>query len=321
MRVLLKLFCIAVCLCCIGVSYATADKVVFPWMVKSQDVASLISIAHQGSDSDQLTFSYIYKQTIQNKPQEDCDEVSFSVNNLANRITSFDASGKFNNGYPIWSDWTGSTSGGGKKLSLPVTSPRRFALTVSSDGLLYGEAMVVDVPNGAAWGYMAFPVSDNATGTDNSTAVEMGEVWSPIIVKPNFYTKLFIAPHGAKGEVDSSYKVKAVLAIDPNGDVPGVTLADGTFVGTTKEIVIRGTGGIDIKDFFSEASWSLIKSSEQAFWGFLVFRPDEDGPAPHGVYAAKLEYAIGSGKVTQNAQIEGTFNNLVVLDTKPKKVN
>src|SRR4030065_1739607 len=86
----------------ITVKFARADAILFPWVVKSQSVSTIISVANTAgiggtyeyqSIPFRLHYQYWYKLTTANSNTETCTNHSFNQDTSKNDVVSFDAAG------------------------------------------------------------------------------------------------------------------------------------------------------------------------------------------------------------------------------------
>jgi hypothetical protein len=203
---------------------AQADSVLFPWIVKSTAISTLVSVVNTASTdpsvapfvgSPQLHWSYYYKDDgaggVDNSQTASCQDLNFKMTTSAMDIVTVDASGNMGSvdpGLPMWGDLN-NVLAPGVLASLTAPGDRRAFLLVdnntpylavqgwNADGTLYGEAMVVEIATGAAWGYVAYN-SGGPFGDDGN--------WNPFI--PPF-------PDGQNGFVSFSN------SLDAHGEVIG----------------------------------------------------------------------------------------------------
>jgi hypothetical protein len=225
------------------VKNAQADQLLFPWIVKSNTVSTIISVVNTAGSNlgwnylgvdQQLHFQYWYKiatdtgtaasQTIP------CTNQSFKRPTSKDDLVVFDASANINDGKALFGD---SVRYGDQSFKLSAAGPVRAFLIVdndtpfftntetNADGTLYGEALVLELGGGAAWGYIAYNASGNSNATQqtspawfydgldalgeviggNGSAVEpigstgIGEV-SPVVLQPTqtLTTRFFMTP-------------------------------------------------------------------------------------------------------------------------------
>lgn len=174
------------------VKNAQADQLLFPWIVKSATVSTIISVVNTSGSNlgwnyqgvDQLLhYQYWYKVTTANGQTEACTNQSFKRPTSKDDLVIFDASANITDGKPLFGD---TVRYGDQSFKLSAESPRRAFLLVDNDtpyytvnninldGTLYGEAMVLEISGGAAWGYIAY----NASGGGGSTRSQT----SPVIM-------------------------------------------------------------------------------------------------------------------------------------------
>jgi len=185
----------------VAVKDAKADALMFPWVTKSDSVSTIISVVNTAGAPFggvyqisgipiTLHYQYIYKNTTDYDPAKastwlltTCLENDFSRPTSMNDIVTFDASGKINGGKPMFDD---TATGIDASLYADarfdigdgVPGPRRAYLLVDNnnnflhgvDNTLYGEAIVMEVNGGGAWGYIAYNASG---GTGETQAVPL----------------------------------------------------------------------------------------------------------------------------------------------------
>lgn len=158
----------------VAVKDAKADAIMFPWIVKSDTVSTLVSIVNTcgpigtyggGLLNLELHYEYWYKVTNANGQTEICQPHSDKLPTSKDDIITFDTSCNINNGEALFGD---PSPYGGASFCLNEPSPRRAFLLVdnntpayllngvNADGTLYGEAIVMEIQSGAAWGYSAY---------------------------------------------------------------------------------------------------------------------------------------------------------------------
>ena len=220
----------------VAVKDAKADAIMFPWIVKSDTVSTLVSIVNTcgpigtygaGLINLELHYEYWYKVTNANGQTEICQPHSDKIPTSKDDIITFDASCNINNGEALFGD---PSPYGGASFCLNEPSPRRafllvdnnvpaFSLNgVNADGTLYGEAIVMEIQAGAAWGYIAYNAwttgqtdaqSDEIyfydgfdvngeviEGTNNNADVGASNEWTQTVLMPPdvISTRMFITP-------------------------------------------------------------------------------------------------------------------------------
>lgn len=170
------------------VGTAQADEILFPYLVSSATVTTLVSTMNAAGSffgqaaPTELHYRYWYKNggDAENNAAE-CDEVNLPLPSSANDIVTFDAGGVYakDNLNILFEDVTKSTLPKGNNQgygSIPfgllagVTLPVRSFLVVDNNDFfgfdnneffrtgesLAGEAIILEFVNGAAWGYSAY---------------------------------------------------------------------------------------------------------------------------------------------------------------------
>lgn len=168
---------------------AKADAILFPWVTKSTSVSTLITVVNTAGIAAPgvysvsgipllLHYEYHYKASTDNVQTEVCNEYDFTRPTSKDDIVTFDAAGNINGGKPLFNDNANNIPYGpsGFDMGVGVAGPRRAYLLVDNntgalsgntgvppltspvnyDGTLYGEAMVLEMNGGSAWGYIAY---------------------------------------------------------------------------------------------------------------------------------------------------------------------
>jgi hypothetical protein len=152
---------------CLGLLFSvsvSADTLLFPIIaVNVPNVTTIVSVVNDSDAAARLRYIYRYKQSLsagQPNLAGTCDTNAFNRNTYDNDVVSFDASGTFNGGNALFGD--NDTYGG--SFALGQSGPNRAYLLVThanaggvrvnvADNMaLSGEAVVLDVAAGAAWG-------------------------------------------------------------------------------------------------------------------------------------------------------------------------
>lgn len=169
----------------VGMSPAQADEILFPYIVTSGTVTTLVSAINYADigavyfSANQLHYRYWYKNgTNAENNTATCAEVDRAYPSSANDIVTFDVSEQFagNNLGILFEDTKvstlpfGNNSGYGNAsfaLLKGLTTPVRAFLVVdnndaangvaaSTAASVAGEAIILEFQNGAAWGYQAY---------------------------------------------------------------------------------------------------------------------------------------------------------------------
>jgi len=319
---------------------AQADSVLLPWIVKDNAISTIVTLVNtadpvrKGSGYKvRFHILYKYKNTTANGQLEGCQEYDFCVPTSYNDILVFDAAGNFNNGAPLFGD---TTVQGVKyavnpsSFALPVDGPRRAFLIATNEiyrseacgaaneagpeGTIYAEAMVVDIANGAAWGYDGYNpndpgnatnfesslnFNDNETGTDalgQVVASDRGEAAFLTIMPPSvFTTKLFVTPInpadvGGMGLLQAQLVAGVQLYCDlaifnsrddsiSHKDIPGMFDYDERCLSFN---VVKGvvcTDASEISHYISEGVWNVFRNTKAEGWAYLaLIDPDQIVP-------------------------------------------
>lgn len=171
------------------VKNAQADQLIFPWITKSSAVSTIVSVVNTAGSSlgwnyqgiDQLLhYQYWYKVSTANGQTEVCTNQSFKRPTSKDDLVIFDAAANISDGKPLFGD---TARYGDQSFKLSADGPRRAFLIVDNDtpffttyginldGTLYGEAMVLEIAGGAAWGYIAYNPSGNSSANSQTAPV------------------------------------------------------------------------------------------------------------------------------------------------------
>lgn len=329
---------------------AQADSVLLPWIVKDSSLSTLVTVVNTFDPTPRKVrfhLLYWYKRTTDNRQTETCEEVDFCVPTSYNDIIVFDAAGNFNGGSPLFGDTAVQgvkyTTVQGTSLALPVAGPRRAYLIITNEAYtnevcgaadvvgnedsIYAEAMVVDIKNGAAWGYDGYnPRNVDTTAplwwanfADNSTAPtdalgqivasDKGEFAFLTILPPDvgITTKLFVTPIGTNMFLNGNNRVVSKLYCSLDG-LGGMYDYDERCISfdTVKEVVCTDASTID--HYVSSGAWTIFKNTKAEGWAYL-YLPNVAGSTRQAAIG-KLEYSIGAASFDGN-RISAAINNFI----------
>lgn len=344
---------------------AQADSVLLPWVIKDKAISTIITLVNS-QDPTQLRTQgkvrfhllYWYKKTTNNGQTEECEEVDFCVPTSYNDILVFDAAGNFNGGSPLFGDTavqgTKYTTVQGTSLALPVDGPRRafliatneiyttencgFPYTYGNDQTIYAEAMVVDIANGAAWGYDGYnPRNAPAEGPywfydDGAGRDALGQIIASnhdeyaylTIMPPSvFTTKIFVTP--VDNDTDFNMWRGDLLAVsklycDINAGLGGMYDYDERCISfdTVKPVICTDASTID--HYVSSGAWTIFYNTKAEGWAYLYlpnaryFDPvkEKDYYPSRQAAVGKLEYSLGTASFDGN-KISAAINNFIWL--------
>jgi len=323
----MKKVSLALAVACVLVwsAFAQADTILFPWVVKDSAISTVISLVNTFDPDDtdldcsnvRFHLIYLYKKSTANEQLEKCDEFDFCEPTSFNDILVFDAAANFNNGAPLFGDTGGGsvtydTVQANDSLALPVDGPRRAFLLVNNecytsehcgggndtpDGTLYGEAMVVDISNGAAWGYRAYnPYDedlwlnffDNEVDPADLPQDAYGEVLDGqdeitrlVIQPPNvFTTKIFVTPIAPNDScVDDGTSVNqwrgdlivsSSLYCDDNTTFTGLFDMDENCISFDKKKTVVCTDASTLDHYVSNGAWLTFVNTGGPGWAWFA---------------------------------------------------
>ena len=293
---------------------AKADTVLFPVIaVNYPNVTTIVTVTNQGPTSGYLKYIYSYKPPfIGGSPNYSggCGVVPFVMPTWAPDVVSFDASGAIGGGQALYND----PDNYGGAFDIAVSGPSRSyllvtnsnstgdRLNVGSTGSLSGEAIIMDIFAGAAWGYKAVndPSREDYTFTSANllTSLEPGDAPRFAFFPPAIWTtRFFVTPIGADMyAVDLTTTIALYRA---NPFVYGIYGRGANAYSFYVPQFVRCTAAVDLRDLMDSTAWAGIYYT--GGWGRLGI---VSGSA---AYIYKLEYVVN------NYAYGGTNNNAYQL--------
>ncbi|MBM4140023.1 MAG: hypothetical protein FJ242_00785 [Nitrospira sp.] len=338
----------------VAVKDAKADALLFPWIVKSSQVSTLVSVVNTAEKDpgvlpmEVLHYQYWYKKSTANTQTEACDNISFKRPTSKDDIVTFDAAGNINGGKALFNDpgagtWKGGPSYGTQSFKLNVESPRRAFLIVDNntpalalsdtnvDGTLYGEAMVVELVGGAAWGYIAYNPSGGETEDQNARVrfgdmldvlgevIGIDETTQTVLLPPDtIITRFFMTPISdeywvAPNQRAGNLNTRIQLCLDPTQTggctQGGIYDNDEGKIDFEKKKDIVCTSADDLVKLMTEASYNTFKATGGQGWSYIITLPgtlhdDFD------MIIGKLELTT-TGVTIDGKTVPGTLNNFL----------
>ena len=181
---------------------ASADAIMFPWVVRSADVTTVVSVVNTAETeaealglpfhNNKIHIEYWHKLTTANDQEEICTEYNYEATSSKDDMVTWDIGGHFNGGLPMFND-TSNEVIGVPDMTLAVADPRRAFLLVDNnteslncieprgactakDGTIYGEAIVVEHKTGAAWGYIAYNAAGGLKVDDSDQNLDFSDL-------------------------------------------------------------------------------------------------------------------------------------------------
>lgn len=321
MKFTLKIWTVLLCFILILGSFtlAKADTILFPVVVSNYpNVITIISVNNFGGPSDSTDLLYIYSSKaafVGSTPNYfgGCSVDTAVLPTWVPDLVSFDASGAFNSGYALFNDpddyggpFTPGFAGPTRAYLLVTNSTSGGSrVDVGHEWSLGGEAIVMDIMTGAAWGYTALndynreDFSFYSSGVAN--VLEAGWLKRFSFFPPSEWTtKFFITPIGTSMEsVDSTTTVR-ILGYG-GWDSGSITDRGDTTYNFDVSQLVRCTAAVNLSDLMDSTAWAGIYYS--GGWGWLEV---ESGDS---TVVYKLEYVIN------NPTYGGTNNNAYILST------
>jgi hypothetical protein len=299
-------------------SIAKADTILFPVIAVNQpNVTTIVSVFNlTGTTSSHLHYIYRDKASLVGSLPNytgSCGSQSFTRNTLDSDLVSFDASGVFNGGNALFNDpntYNGafSMSGtGARRAYLLVTNSNASGtrVDVGDNQALGGEAIIMDIATGAAWGYRAI----NDTAREDYTFTQAGVVtaiqgygldckWFSFFPPNEWTTKLFVTPIGSNM---NSANIATTFSLW-NLDFDGLITRGGTVVNSSNILDVTCTGVVSLVDMLDATALAAVQNI--GGWTWIC---EESFTNPIIVY--KLEYVVS------NPTYGGTNNNGYLLST------
>lgn len=326
-----------------------ADVAMFPYVVNSPTVTTLVSIVDTGSatngydqsgatGSGRLHWRLNYKAGANaTNNTATCQEVNYYLPSSPNDIQTVDLGGVFGsatkgvlfNDASSNNDWNaGTTNNINYMLGKAAGATQRGVLFVhnadaSTTQTLYGEAMVLDFSTGAAWGYQALlnnGTANIAGNFDFSAQATNAAGSAPDIVTfmptGETTTRIFVTPVNSGGSMLDTHGASILGWDNLNARV---TLATGTGVAYDRdENLVSGSvpnnvvcvGAVDVTQMMTSGAAAALANGG---WGTLAISPGTlTGATPTvNAVATKLEFNT-TGKLNGQA-IPGTFNNGFIM--------
>lgn len=249
----------------VAVEKASADSILFPWVVKSQTVTTLISVVNTSGlptissgnfscllpgHGPSLHYQYWYKG---DNVTGGCLSQDTTAPTSENDLVTFDAAGIIGGGNAVFND---PTDYGDLSMSAAPVPSRAFLIVDNNQpctdrfhASLYGEAVVIQLTAGAAWGYVAYNASRGEADEDEAMFFSdendmQGEVLrsprggdglsgffdaeaTPAVIYPlsAFKTKFFMTPanYYAFGQRFGGANARLQLCMDPSPVNTGTT--------------------------------------------------------------------------------------------------
>lgn len=321
---------------------AKADAILYPWIVKNKGtVSTLISVVNTAGDPSadfdyQLHYQYWAKEWTGPGSQLGlCEHLSFKRPTSKDDIVTFDAAGFINDGKPLFND---STPYGGQSFSLPTRRPvepveRGFLIVdnntpalvakgVNLDGTLYGEAMVLEIAGGAAWGYIAYNSDDGVAGNQTDPVCfedgldSLGEVigttemTQTVLLPPDVgIARFFMTPidksvvcNQRKGDITSSVQ----LVYRSNGvTYGGIYDNNENPIDFGKVKYIKCTSADNLEELMTDDAYAYFRNTGGQGWSYIKVYGND-------MVIGKLEFTT-TGVTIDGTAIPGTLNNFVWL--------
>jgi hypothetical protein len=150
-------------------SAAQADQILFPYLVRSDTVTTILSVINGADGPNEL--HYRYYNTDGAAAGGACQETDYDQNSSPNDIVTFDISGTFGDDLGVLFE-----SGDDSQINAQyrknfalfknIKPIRAYALVDNnveadfSGESIHGEALILEFVNGASWGYHAYNAAE-----------------------------------------------------------------------------------------------------------------------------------------------------------------
>lgn len=296
-------------------SIAKADTLLFPVIsINQPNVTTIVSVTNESSAATSLTYIYRVKDSLVGGSPNitgTCSAIAFTRPTYYRDLVSFDASGSLNSGDALFGD----TDVYGGSFDMGLTGPRRAYLLVThsdasgtrvdvgNDTILFGEAILMDIMYGAAWGYKAINSTDSEDYTFTDTGVQNAIKFGShnyrgfsFFPPDEWTTKFFVTPIGLNMNTSN---LTSIVRLSTTLHVYNRTGTEYSF--TVPEFSPTCTAAIDLNDMMDSTTRSAVGSTG----GFSRLCFQSSVP----VIAYKLEYVVN------HSTYGGTNNNGYLLST------
>lgn len=325
MRVIALLF-VLVLLCSLGTfSPAKADTILFPVIAVNQpNVTTIISVwTRPGTSTGYLHYIYRTKCAIvgcgvSGTPNYSgsCASQGFTRNSFDSDLVSFDASGVLNGGNALFNDpntYNGTFDMGGsgaRRAYLLVTHSDASGtpVTVGEPLSIGGEAMIMDIATGAAWGYRG--VNDYSTENYNfnyigdgggvTNALSFFFRWFQFLPPNEWTTKFFITRLG--NNMDTA-NISATVSLNRSGG-RGAYNRGGSLYTFSTQVDLQCTAAVNLTDLLDSTTLAAMQNT--GGWAWF----SNESYASGSILVYKLEYVVN------NPTYGGTNNNGYLLSSE-----
>jgi len=277
----------------VGMNAAQADEILFPNLVASSSVTSILSVIN---DDDYTVPDLHYRYYYQASNGTPCAEANYKQPTSKNDVVTFDVGGVFGDSKGVLFEPASTKAKYDKSFAIfkNVKPVRAFAIVDNNDAFfagqgIEGEAFLIEFTQGSVWGYQAYNAADIvgwqngnvvvANPYDFSDRVENnGEVLVPtpaggdpdnygvpIAVMPwsgNVQTALFITPV-ATNQLNGSLKATVGLAVnDPSNPAPDVMYdRDENPYSGAKLATVTCVGRVNVPSLVSTATQQFLENT------------------------------------------------------------
>lgn len=333
------------------VSMVKADALLFPYVVTSPTVASIISVVNKDTDG-RLFLEYFTKINLAHD-SECTSSGRTEVGSGQNDVVSFEANGRFVGpapastiGGPLFND-PGSNAGYAGDdftMGLPGTTTRAYLVVDDGDSNgedLYGEAIILETVGGAAWGYIAFNAANDSSSSptfDSDASSPAGVIndvhgealdagnntdGAPFTALPlnEWVTRFFVTPL-ADGNQRLCEDCSAVVEVTrTDGGAAGMYDRDTTPLAGNDDVNVVCVSGVGLEEMLPASVEAVV--AVQGGYGFIDIDTGDSTTAQgstsdteNAATVIKLEYnKAGTQSISPSAAntFTGTVNTAVWL--------
>jgi hypothetical protein len=322
----------------VALGTAQAGTILFPQIAVSPTITTIVSVMNAGdgyelaNGTETLHYAYYYKEWLDSSYNEDiCVERNRYLPTSKNDIQTMDIGdvafgsagrGVMFNDPSVNNNWDVGAAAQNYALgaNLPgAPAAHRAYLLVDNDSEagwgpdLAGEAILMDVANGASWGYQAF--QNSASNDDDfldyaSFRYSLVAYMPPAEVTTKFLATVLDDDMGGAATYNQRTHL-GVRVLDPfGGTVPGAFDRDENFFSGGVDRPVVCVGGWNIQDLYPDAFATTPAGGWTNVTNYYV---DPDGKNPDEGTQNAAVFKVEFGDMVDGVATGGVFNNGLYL--------
>ena len=285
----------------VGTNVAQADEILFPYLVASDTVTSILSVINDDDFAvPDLHYRYYYKRAEAGNGA-DCVEANYRQPTSENDVVTFDISGHFGDAKGVLFEPTTSTRYDKSFAVFRTIKPVRAFGIIDNNGRFFagqgieGEAFIIQYTEGAVWGYRAYNAAgivgwngNNVVASNPYDFSDRGEIngevlvappegtsalgaenfWAPIAIMPfagEVTTRLFVTPIATESPYQLGGATAATIGLqvnDPFNFSPDVMYdRDENPFSGQIEQPVVCVGAVNVPNMISEATQQFLRTS------------------------------------------------------------